>query len=171
MPLIPIAQAVTWWGEGTGNSLSSILNITYGFKWSPISFGGVDDINGNEVEASKILDQAGLKGVGENTRQILLASIFSSSTNPHAASGWDEELQNWIKNQYGQTGAYWNRVLGPINVIENTQKRDRGFDFTNNRLQDYTLKVNEPANPLPFEDGFISNKFDVFIFFFKPLFH
>ena len=36
-----------------------------------------------------------------------------------------------------------------------------GFDFTNNRLQDYTLKVNEPANPLPFEDGFISNKFDV----------
>jgi len=36
-----------------------------------------------------------------------------------------------------------------------------GFDFTNNRLQDYTLKVNEPANPLPFEDGFITNKFDL----------
>jgi hypothetical protein len=141
MPLIPIAQAVTWWGEGTGNSLSSILNITYGFKWSPISFGEVDDINGNEVEASKILDQAGLTGVGENTRQILLASIFSSSTNPHAASGWDEELQNWIKGSYGGKGAYWNRVLGPINVIENTQKRDRGFDFTNNITLDFTYKL------------------------------
>jgi hypothetical protein len=48
-----------------------------------------------------------------------------------------------------------------------------GFDFANNRLQDYTLKVNEPPNPLPFEDGFVSNKFDVTVEwdldFFKAL--
>ena len=48
-----------------------------------------------------------------------------------------------------------------------------GFDFKNNRLHDYTLKVNEPPNPLPFEDGFISNKFDLTVEwdleFFKAL--
>lgn len=33
-----------------------------------------------------------------------------------------------------------------------------GFDFKNNRIQDYTLAVKEPPNPTPWEDGFISKE-------------
>jgi hypothetical protein len=37
-----------------------------------------------------------------------------------------------------------------------------GFDFKNNRIADYTLKVNEPPNTLlAWEDSFISNKYDL----------
>lgn len=36
-----------------------------------------------------------------------------------------------------------------------------GFDFSNNLIQEYTLGVNEPPNPLPWEGGFISTKQDV----------
>jgi hypothetical protein len=36
-----------------------------------------------------------------------------------------------------------------------------GFDFKNLKIQDYTLKVKEPPNPLPWEDGFIINKYDL----------
>lgn len=37
-----------------------------------------------------------------------------------------------------------------------------GFDFKNNRIADYTLKVNEPPNTLlPWEESFISNKYDL----------
>jgi hypothetical protein len=36
-----------------------------------------------------------------------------------------------------------------------------GFDFKTCRIHDYTLKVNEPPNPQPWEDGFITNKFSV----------
>jgi hypothetical protein len=36
-----------------------------------------------------------------------------------------------------------------------------GFDFKNLKIQDYTLKVKEPPNPLPWEDGFILNKYDL----------
>jgi hypothetical protein len=35
-----------------------------------------------------------------------------------------------------------------------------GFDFSNNLIQEYTLEVNEPPNPLPWEDGFVSSKQD-----------
>ena len=36
-----------------------------------------------------------------------------------------------------------------------------GFDFKNNKIQDYTIKVNEPPNPLPWEDGFTVEKYDM----------
>lgn len=33
-----------------------------------------------------------------------------------------------------------------------------GFDFKNTRLQQYTLEVREPPNPMPWEDGFIKKE-------------
>jgi hypothetical protein len=142
MPLVPIAQAVTWWGGETDNSLSSILGITYGFKWTEISFGEVQDVQGNEVEASAVLDSFGL--TAKNTgplREVLLASVFDNPNNPHAATGWDKELKAWIEEAYGTEGPYWNRVLGPVNVVENTQTRARGFDFTNDITLNFTYKL------------------------------
>jgi len=143
MPLIPIAQAVTWFGEETGNLLSSILGITYGFNWEPISFGEVQTIEGNEVEASAVLDSLGLKedNVGKGTRELILASVFDNPNNPFASSEFDKELQTWIKGSYGTTGPYWNRVLGPVNVIDKTQIRKRGFDFTNDITLEFTYKL------------------------------
>lgn len=36
-----------------------------------------------------------------------------------------------------------------------------GFDFKNCRIQDYTLKVKEPPNPINWEDQFIKNKYEL----------
>lgn len=36
-----------------------------------------------------------------------------------------------------------------------------GFDFKNCRIQDYTLKVKEPPNPIDWENQFISKKYDL----------
>ena len=36
-----------------------------------------------------------------------------------------------------------------------------GFDFKENRIQDYTLKVKSPPNPPNWEDQFIINKYDI----------
>jgi ribonucleotide reductase alpha subunit len=38
-----------------------------------------------------------------------------------------------------------------------------GIDFKQQRIQDYTLKVNEPPNSLPWDEGFITNKYDISI--------
>ena len=57
------------------------------------------------------------------------------------AAEFDKDLQTWIKGAYGAEGPYWNRVLGPVNVIENTQIRKRGFDFQHNILLEFTYKL------------------------------
>jgi glycosyltransferase involved in cell wall biosynthesis len=36
-----------------------------------------------------------------------------------------------------------------------------GFDFKNCRIQEYTIKVNEPPNPIDWENQFITNKYDL----------
>lgn len=143
MPLIPIAQAVTWWGDGTDNTLSKILGITYGFNWESIKFGDVQDVNGNEIEASAVLDAFGLteKNTGKNTRQLLLATLFDNPNNPFESTGYDTELKKWIEESYGKEGPYWNRVLGPVNVIDETQIRKRGFDFQNDITLNFTYKL------------------------------
>jgi hypothetical protein len=38
-----------------------------------------------------------------------------------------------------------------------------GFDFKNCKIHDYTLRVNEPPNPEPWEAGFVSKKYDVLV--------
>jgi hypothetical protein len=38
-----------------------------------------------------------------------------------------------------------------------------GIDFKKQRIQDYTLKVNEPPNSLPWDEGFITNEYDISI--------
>lgn len=45
-----------------------------------------------------------------------------------------------------------------------------GFDFKKCRIHDYTLKVNEPPNPLPWEDGFVNNQYRVRVEWNKEFF-
>ncbi len=149
LPLVPIAQAVTWWGDETGNSLESdILNIAYAFNWKSETEvkAKVEDVDGNEVDASKILEAMGVNN--PTLRQILQASFFQNPNNPFQASGYDETLQNYVKESW-TNGAYWNRVLGPINVIDSTKIRDRGFTFTHKiKLTfDYKLRSFDNINP------------------------
>lgn len=146
-PLVPIAQAVTWWGGDTSNSLEdNILNIGYGFNWKTDLETTVQDVDGNEVEASKVLETLGVQN--QALRQVLQAAFFQNPNNPFQASEYDKTLQDYVKESW-QNGAYWNRVLGPVNVINSTKIRDRGFTFTH-RMKitfEYTLRSFDNINP------------------------
>lgn len=129
LPLVPIAQAVTWWGEGTGNSLDKILGMTWGFNWTKYE-SKFQDVQGNELDLEKIFDAVGIKKENETARNLLITAFGNQSgTNPFAISGFDKVLQDDLKKQWSEEGAYANRVKGPVNVIDETQIRDRGFDF------------------------------------------
>jgi len=138
LPLVPIAQAVTWWGAETGNTLSSILGMDYGFIWKEAS-SKVQEVEGNEVNAETLLDAAGV--TNENIRKILLATLFDNPANPYDATGFDKKAQDWLRAAYGSEGPYWNRVLGPINVINTTKIRDRGYSFTHPIKLQFTYKL------------------------------
>jgi hypothetical protein len=148
LPLIPIAQAVTWWGGDTGNNLSDILGMTYAFNWDKDAASKVQDVAGNEVEAGKVLDALGIKKDAETLRAALSAIFFQNPNNPFEASGYDKDLQNFTKESW-ETGAYWNRVLGPVNVIDKTMIRQRGYTFTHNINLDfeYTMRSYGTINP------------------------
>ena len=146
LPLIPIAQAVTWFGGETGNTLSSIVGMTYGFSWEPLTTK-VQDVAGNEVKAGDVLSAIGLDpdanfgGIsGQTLRQIILASVFADPNNPMQASGYDVKLQEYDKDSYGAEGPYWNRVLGPVNIINQTQVRKEGL--TNQKTFDLKFEYN-----------------------------
>lgn len=145
LPLVPVAQAVTWWGEGTGNKLSEVLNITYGFKWKDI-FADQVDVEGNELNIEKLFEVIGIKN--PELQQTLKLAFGSSDGNPFAFSGYDQTLQDFTKKNW-ESGAYWNRVRGPVNVINSTKLRERGYDYTHTIKLDFEYNLRSYSNLNP----------------------
>ena len=152
-PAVPIAQAVTWYGADIDNDLNSILNISWGLNWTDRS-SKVEDIAGNEITVEQIVEAAGLS-TSENQKiiEILKAHVFSGNGTQDILklSGYDSDIQQYIKDAYGSEGPYWNRILGPVNVIDKTLIRDRGFkDTTQNPITinfEYSLRSHGGINP------------------------
>lgn len=138
-PLVPLAQAVTWWGGETGNSLDKILGIDYGFNWDKLTAEASQVITGNEISASDVLSSLGIEN--NLVRQLLLSSFASDPNKPFAATGYDQILNDWAQKAYGQDGAYWNRMLGPVNVINKTQIRGVGYNYTQTISMSFTYKL------------------------------
>jgi hypothetical protein len=136
-PLIPTAQAVTWWGEETGNSLSSVLGMTWGLKWEERK-SSIQDIQGNEIKGEDVLKLAGLEN--SPLKQALLSAFFTNDNNPYAGTGFDDKAKDWIEKSY-TTGPYWNRIRGPINIIDSTQIRSTGYDWENNIKLSFSYKL------------------------------
>jgi len=149
LPLVPIAQAVTWFGGATENTLGKILGMSYGFKWKNYPKEGeeIQDVQGNEIILEDALDAAGI--TNPTARQALIVAFANQGDqNPFALSGYDKTLkENTVKQQ--ESGAYANRVLGPINVITETQIRDRGFTFKHaiELTFEYKLRAIGTVNP------------------------
>ena len=149
LPLVPIAQAVTWWGEGTNNTLGKILAMTWGFNWTSYPKKGeeIQDVQGNEIQLEQIFDVLGIKKENETARNLLITAFANQSgTNPYALSGFDKTLQENLKKQY-EDGAYANRIRGPLNVITETQQRDRGYTFTNSISLTFEYKLRTLGTP------------------------
>ena len=107
----PIAQAVTWFGEETGNRLSDILSFGTVVNWKLVE-AEVNTVTGNEQGS----DDSPLPGVAK------FIGILTGQVNTPFAT------KNSQYDPYA-SGPYSQRVYGPVNVISKTYKRDRGLDF------------------------------------------
>lgn len=137
-PLIPIAQAVTWWGGETDNKLDSVLGLTWGLKWLEKT-AGIQDIQGNEISSDALLTLAGISD--PSLKKLLLAGVLNGSENPYAGTGYDDKVKTWIEQSYSN-GPYWNRVRGPINIIDKTLIRDAGYNFNGYSPTTGPIKLN-----------------------------
>jgi hypothetical protein len=132
-PLIPLAQAVTWYGADVGNAIGSILPLGWGLNWAPKN-AKVQDIQGNEITIEELLSALGVsntknEATGKTLVDVLKTQIFSGNGKVDILklAGYDKSIQEYIKSAYSDDGPYWNRILGPVNVIDSTQIRSRGF--------------------------------------------
>ena len=131
---IPVAQAVTWFGGDTANTLNSLGVFSWDIPWTVIP--AVDGVTGQTIEGNEITLNELLKlvtDVGAGGKQISAAitaayvGTLGTDAQMQQSSGYEEKIQKFQKNLYDQTsGPYWNRIYGPVNVITKSTRRERG---------------------------------------------
>ena len=118
----PMATVITYFGEETGNTLSSILKFTTGMTWGE-SEAAVHD---TALTANPNAD-AGAGGL--NAGLTSFAKILNvTSGNYNVAAGMNKEQ---LPPDPYSDGPYDNRVIGPVNAITKVKKRERGIEYTN----------------------------------------
>jgi hypothetical protein len=118
----PMATAITYFGEETGNSLSSILKFSAGLNWGEVQAKVF------EVTTSADPDmEAGPAGLfGGLTKFARMLNIFSGDFNQEAMLN----KGNLPPDPYSN-GPYENRIIGPVNRIDTVKKRDAGLKYDN----------------------------------------
>jgi len=145
-PMPPLAQAVTWFSEDTGNKLNDVLKFAFSLAWEDIE-AKVQDVAGNEkgfgvgAEALGGLGKAGIEAAGG-----IIGFMRGDSKR------WSGEAlaeQNWEKNAFNADGPYWNQVLGPVNVVNHNTMRKPGLNFSNDitLVFEYKLTSINGVNP------------------------
>ncbi len=126
----PIAQAVTWFGEETGNKLSDIMNMNTELAWRNIE-SKINTVEGNEKGGQGSLMQF-LTG-GKNATQ----------------QGYTQDQINLQKQNADNAEPFSNKLYGKLNVVKDVQVRDRGLIFKQDfELKfTYSLKYHDHINP------------------------
>lgn len=144
---VPLATAVTYFGEGTGNDLSNILSFSAKYNWEEISANkNPTDVNTVQADAGTglqgLTSQTGIvtKGLSGMIKVLgFMGEVAGKNTiDPTYAAA------NMPPDPYSN-GPYMNRILGPVNVISNTWKRGRGLTFKGDGLN---IKFDYVARPI-----------------------
>lgn len=132
IPYSPIATAVTFFGEGTDNKLSQLLNFSTGLRWELLE-SNVWDVLG---EGSGLTQAAtGQNSVANNLDGRFfantlgyMAKIFALANGDYSYEQAMMEHGNLPPDPYSN-GPYTNRLIGPANRIDAVYKRKGGLDF------------------------------------------
>lgn len=137
-PWTPLATAVTYFGESTENKLSEILSFSAKYNWKKL--GGDDIKEPIDVNSAQLDSDAGsslANGLSALTSGLGMVSQFMGFMT-EAAGGQGINLDaapNSAPPDPYKQGPYENRIMGPINVIMNTYRRERGLSFTQEGLK------------------------------------
>ena len=133
----PMATAVTFFGEETGNTLNSILKFTTGYKWSDVQ-SSVWNVNNESTPDS---DAGPGKLFGGLTKFANMLNIASGNW------GGSELVANngMMPPDPYENGPYENRIKGPVNRIDSVKKREPGLEF---KMEGLNLVFEYVARPV-----------------------
>ncbi len=157
------ARALTYFGDGTGNTLDSIFGFTVGLAWAPETTsagnpdyntgisGGDNNFLTNPIDGLTLLNKANL-GTGDDVKNRLLTAA-AIQLQPGIGLADNEKLKNAVYNSLEndpfKNGWQYN-VYGPINVLLKTNRRARGLNFTGGSISltfEYDLTQVGTLNP------------------------
>lgn len=148
----PLAQAVTFLGEETGNKLSEIVKINGQINWTELA-ADVHDVEGNEVDFDSSTGNIGngsVSGnVGGKSLGISGAGIKDKLKYLNPENDLSGRRQEAIQREKFNDFNYTNKVLGPVNVIHKTMVRDRGIgaDLSFSLVFEYQMKSYHNIDP------------------------
>lgn len=145
-PWTPLATAVTYFGEETGNNLSDILNFSAQYNWKQI---GDENKNPIDISSSQNDEGSGLvsneySGVSSGLGDVARFMGFLGEVQNGRTINLDGAPATQPPDPY-KSGPYENRILGPVNVVMNTYRRERGLKFSHDGL---TIKFNYVSRPI-----------------------
>jgi hypothetical protein len=110
--------------------------FSWDMPWKDLEVSEPQTIDGNEITLNELTQFAtGLGPGGEalaSTLQKVYATAINSDATRQQISKYEEKIIAYQKGLYDQTkGPYWNRVYGPVNVINKSSRRDRGIQNSN----------------------------------------
>jgi hypothetical protein len=144
----PIAQAVTWFGSETENSLKEIMKFTFGINWKEIT-ADVQEVIGNEKGFDDGPLGGGVTGTSTGAKGGAALKSALGFLNPKEYSGQAQAESDYAQKAYGSEGPYANKVYGPVNVINKTFARDRGMKFEGDISLNFSYSLKSIGNINP----------------------
>lgn len=140
----PMATALTYFGEETGNSLNSILKFSTGMPWGETK-ADIWDLTSQKTpttneQMSGALGAIGLSFGNEMAKVLNGLSVMKGDFNKNGAIE-----KNGLPPDPYKDGPYQNRIQGPVNRIDTVKKRDAGLKFAMDGLK---IKFDYVARPI-----------------------
>ena len=135
-PWTPLATAVTYFGEETGNKLSDILSFSAHYNWKAIEADKTPiDISSTQNDMGNgLVDNNTFVGLTSGLSTIAKFMGFMGEVSNGRTMNLDGAPSTIPPDPY-KNGPYENRILGPVNVIMNTYRRERGLEFKQDGLK------------------------------------
>ena len=146
---MPVAQAVTWFGGKSGNTLSNLIGFSSGIEWGdqPIDPVRVQKAFGDGLLNSTAYDlitnlASSFSGAASTTANSILSGKndigLEAIANAISPEGDDLTKSRFFQaffdaaktNTDGRMGILGERIWVPVDVIKSTKKRELGLKFT-----------------------------------------
>ena len=131
----PVAQAITWWGGNTGNTLDSILGFTTGLKWDP--YDGLEKIDQSSLNQGifkAISDNPTLNAITSRIPGFSVITKTAESVVSASDSGFEETTNAKInfglrdKAEKTENGPLSKFIWTSVDTINKATMRGRGLN-------------------------------------------
>ncbi len=133
----PVAQAVTWWGSDTGNSLNDVISFTTGLKWDSKTQAEIANVEGFDQGFFKtVLGRAfgtaagAIGGAGVLGALGDAASIVIASSDSGKAEVTMPKINQALRDKFTtNNGPLSDFIFNPVDTVDSTYFRGRGLEF------------------------------------------